>query len=133
MPDLFKEWLPSINEKTENIFHKKGVDIDSLEREYPTFMINRALSMTQDTVLQANMVNVRANFISPLMQYDLLYHSISKKKRWGNWAKASKDEVIDVIKKTYNYSQKKAEAVASMLSEKDIEKLVEYNFEGGKK
>lgn len=133
MPDLFKEWLPSINEKTKNLFHERGIDVDALEREYPSFMINRALSMTPDTILQANMVNVRANFLTPCMQYDFLYASISKKKRWGSWAKATKDDVIDIIKKTYGYSQKKAEVTATLLSDKDIEKLVEYNFEGGKK
>lgn len=133
MPDLFKDWLPSINEKTRNLFHENGVDSESLEKEYPSFMINRALSMTQDTILQANMVNVRANFLTPEMQYDFLYASISKKKRWGTWAKATKDDVINIIKKTYGYSQKKAETTAMLLSEKDIEKLVEYNFEGGKK
>lgn len=131
--DLFKDWMPSINEKTLDIFSDSGIDRQSLEKEYPSFMVNRALSQTADTIIQANEVNIRADWMPPEWQFHFLYETIGKKKRFAKWAKAEKSEEIDLIKKVYSYSQKKAEAVINMFSEDDFENMRQWTYEGGKK
>ena len=131
--DLFKDWMPSINEKKLDIFRDTGFDQDSLEKDYPSFMINRALSQTMDTVQLANVVNVRADFMSAKMQYDFLMNTVSKKKRFAKWAKAESSDRIDLIKKTFSFSQKKAEIVSDLIDDDAIKALEEWNFEGGRK
>lgn len=131
--DLFRDWIPSINEKKLDIFRDTGFDQEQLENEYPSYMINRALSQTMDTIQQANMVNVRHEFMSAKMQYDFLMLTVSKKKRFAKWAKAEKSERLDLIKKTFAYSQKKAEIVSDLLTDDDIKALEEWNYEGGRK
>lgn len=129
--DLFKDWIRSINEKHVNLFD--GADQQMLENHYPAFMINRALSQSEDTILQANVVNVRHDFITARMQYDFLMTTIPKKRRFSKWARAEKSEKVDLIKQVYNLSQQKAEIAETMISDDDVEKLKEYVFEGGRK
>ena len=130
--DLFKEWIQSINVKDRNLF-KENIDIESVEKEYPSFMILRALSQSEDTVAIANMVNTRANTMTPRMQYDFLFNMVPKKKRFAKWAKGEKSEEIALIQEAYNYSRVKAELALELLSDKDIANIKAWLDTGGKK
>lgn len=133
MPDLFKDWVQSISEKTQDVYRDSGVRVDELDSEYPAFMINLALSQYQDTILAANMMNVRADYLTPKMQYDFLMNAVPKKRRFSKWAKGAKDARIELIKETFNYSQKKAEIASDLITDSDFEKIKEYMDQGGKK
>ena len=128
--DLFKEWLPSITEKKGYLF-EKGKE-EEIERKYPSFMINRALSQYADTVLLANEVNRMGASLDPKLQYDFLYHLVPKKRRFSKWAKAQKSDTINMIVEAYNISVRKAEEISDLLSEDDIENLKTYLYKGGK-
>ncbi len=128
--DLFKEWLPSITEKKGYLF-EKGKE-EEIERKYPSFMINRALSQYEDTVLLANEVNRMSASLDPKLQYDFLYHLVPKKRRFSKWAKAQKSDTINMIVEAYNISVRKAEEISDLLSEDDIENLRTYLCKGGK-
>lgn len=130
--DLFADWIPAINEKKSDIFKDSQIDRQSLENSYPSFMINRALSQTQDTIIQANEVNIRANWMPPEWQFHFLYETVTKKRRFAKWAKSEKSADIDLIKKVYKYNQQKAELALTMLSEQDLENLREWSYEGGR-
>lgn len=127
--DLFKEWLPSLTEKKGYLF-EKGKE-DQIERKYPTFMINRALSQYADTVILVNEMN-RYPSLDAKLHYDFLYHTIDKKRRFSKWAKATKNETINTIVEAYNISPRKAEEISDILSDEDIENLKSYLYKGGK-
>lgn len=129
--DLFKEWIPSITEKREYLF-ADGSDVGTIEKDYPAYMINRALSQYVDTVLQANEMNVSSS-LPAKMQYDYLYHNIEKRKRFSKWAKGEKDEVSSVIMQVYGVSYARAIEMAELLGESKIAQLKEYLEMGGKK
>lgn len=128
--DLFKEWLPSITEKKGYLF-ERGRE-EEIERKYPSFMINRALSQYEDTVLLANEVNRMSASLDPKLQYDFLYHLVPKKRRFSRWAKAQKSDTINMLVEAYNISVRKAEEISDLLSEDDIENLRTYLCKGGK-
>lgn len=128
--DLFKEWLPSITEKKGYLF-ERGKE-EEIERKYPSFMINRALSQYEDTVLLANEVNRMSASLDPKLQYDFLYHLVPKKRRFSKWAKAQKSDTINMIVEAYNISVRKAEEISDILSEDVIENLRTYLCKGGK-
>lgn len=129
--DLFKDWIPSITEKTRYLFENKNITSE-IERNYPSFMINRALSQYYDTVLIANEVNRFSSILDPKLQYDFLYYLVPKKRRFAKWAKSSKNDIINTIVDVYNVSIKKSEEICDLLSEKDIENLKSYLNRGGK-
>ena len=100
---------------------KENMIVDDLtEREYNPFIVNRALSMGIDTVLQANEMNQR-HHLSKKLQFDFLLNSISKRKRFDKWQKADKSEDLEYVKAYYNYSYPKAVAALSVLSDKQLE------------
>ena len=128
--DLFKEWLPSVYNKKQYLFAEGS--IEEIERGYPAFMMNRALSQNEETVLIANELN-RMSSLDPKMQYDFLFHLIPKGKMpWGKWAKATPSDTINTIVEAYNISAKKAEEICDLLGEDDIENLKSYLDKGGK-
>lgn len=129
MPDLFKDWISSINEKTSDVY--EDGDIEDLNGVYPAFMINRAFSQTSDTILAANAMNA-ASKLPGNMQYDFLMHAIPKKKRFAKWAKAESSERIDIIMSAYDVGVVKAREYSRLISDSDLEKLKEYIFEGGR-
>ncbi len=102
---------------------KENMIVDDLtEREYNPFIVNRALSMGIDTVLQANEMNQR-HHLNKKLQFDFLLNSISKRKRFDKWQKADKSEDLDYVKAYYNYSYPKAVSALSVLSPTQIETI----------
>lgn len=118
MPDLFKEWLPSILHTKENIM-KDEID----EKDYNPFMINRALSLYPDCLFFANEMN--KNYGLPKRcQYDFLISSIRTKKRhFMPWPKKQNNDDIKLIMRHFNYSQPKAFQALQILSEEQIESI----------
>ena len=71
-----KEWLNSINTNKNNL-----IDEDSdLEKQYPSYIVNRCLSGHIDAVMFANEMNKHPN-LSKKLQYCLLYTSPSPRDR----------------------------------------------------
>ena len=95
---------------------------DITEKDYNPFIVNRALSMGIDTVLQANEMNQR-HHLSKKLQFDFLLNSISKRKRFDKWQKANKSDELDYVRAYYNYSYPKAIAALSVLSNQQIETI----------
>lgn len=128
--DLFKEWIPSINDKQGYLFD--GSRDSEVEHHYPSFMINRALSQYEDTVLLANEVNRFASTLDPKLQYDFLYYSVPKKKRFASWNKATTNKDISIIQEVYKMSVKKAEEISDLLDKEQMDSLEGYIFKGGR-
>jgi len=104
---------------------KEDMIVDDLsEKEYNPFIVNRALSMGIDTVLQANEMNQR-HHLGKKLQFDFLLNSISKRKRFDKWQKADKSEDLDYVRAYFNYSYPKAVSALRILSQKQIDTIKE--------
>lgn len=99
-------------------------DVES-EKNYKHFFVNKAFSYNADTIFYANAMNTN-HHIDKKMQYDYLFHSIPKKKRFGKWHKNSDTnrEAIDAIKHFYNYNEAKASQALQILDSEDIKKIL---------
>ena len=115
-------------------YTKSNLIVDDLtEKEYNPFIVNRALSMGMDTVLQANEMN-RSPHLEKRLQFDFLLNSISKLKRFDKWQKAEKSEDLEYVKQYFNYSYPKAVQALSILSPKQLNEIKTIlNKKGGTK
>ena len=124
------DFVKSINYQKQDLLED---DLDGeLEKEYVPYIVNRALSFTPDTIINANEINQRP-FVDKKLQYHYLLNSVRKKNRFGKWLKADKLEKIEVICKYYGYSIHKAKQVESIFSDRDIEYIKSQLETGGLK
>ena len=124
------EFVKSINYKKNDLL---ADDEDGqIEREYVSYIVNRSLSYTSDTVLHANECN-RRPFLDKKLQYHYLLNSVRPKNRFGKWLKTDVEEKIEVIKQYYGYSNEKANQVAPIFSDNDIKSLKAHMSRGGLK
>ena len=107
---------------------------ESTEREFTVFMINRALSQNQDTVMLANEMNKHWR-CSKEMVHDFYYYIIPKRKRYGKWAKQdnSNKEVLELLMKHYCTSRVRALEYLKLLNENEIELIESLYEQGGRK
>jgi hypothetical protein len=104
---------------------KKPLIVDDVsEKAYDAFMVNKGLSYFQDTVIFAQQMNINYHIDSKL-QYDYLFNSIRKKKRYSKWFKKEKDADIDAIKIYFNYGYRKAQEALTLLSKEQVEYIKE--------
>jgi hypothetical protein len=101
------------------------------EKDYVPFLINKGLSYFHDTVFYANEMN-RYNQIPKQWQYDFLFNSIIKKKRFSKWHK--KDPSVDdlaAVKEYYKYSDEKAIEALSILTKEQVQQIKQKMDKGG--
>jgi len=123
------DFVNSINDKTGN---KIDRDFDC-EKQYVPFIVNRAFSQFPDTVMAANSMNAFPH-LDKKLQYDFLYNSIKKRKRFSRWPKAEWDEeTLVMIVEYYDVSKFRAREYLSLMNEDDIEYLKTKTFKGGVK
>jgi hypothetical protein len=114
------DFIKSINEKTENLMDTTP----DAEREYVPFVVNRGLSYSPDTILYANEMNC-VPLTDKRMQYDYLYHSIRKRKRFDKWIKPEEmdEELLGLVMEAYKVGQKKAVEYIRMLPKERLDAL----------
>lgn len=122
-PHIMKD-VPA-SENLENEF--------DIEKEWNSFMILRGLSQHADTAMLAG-VSAELTSLPVKMQYEFLRNIIRPKKRYGKWAKASKNdnECVSLLIEKHKYSRQKAEQAADLLTEKQIADLKKTMVKGGK-
>ena len=102
-----------------NISKKDIMTDDISEKAYPAFMVNRALSYFNDTVLYANEMNVN-HHLDNILQYHFLINIVRKKKRFSKWLKPQEVNNLELIKEYYGYSNEKAKSVLSLFNNEQI-------------
>ena len=115
-----------------NVTKKDIMPDDITEKAYPAFMVNRALSYFNDTVLYANEMNVN-HHIDNKLQYHFLINIIRKKKRFSKWLKPREVDNLELIKEYYGYSNEKAKSVLQLFNNEQIEILKQGIYKGGKR
>jgi hypothetical protein len=119
------EILNSINYSKKNILSDP-----QQEKEYVPYVINRCLSYFPDTLLHANEMN-RLNFLDKRVQYDYYLKSIRSRKRFSKWLKKEEIDDLEIIKKFFNYSDKRAREALKILSKDDIKNIKKQLDIGG--
>ena len=119
------DFLNSINYTKENLI----VDEWS-EKQYIPFIVNKGLSYSADTAIQANEMNSRPH-LEKSLQYQFLMGVVRKRKRFNKWMKPVKRESIDIIKEYYGYSTRKAEQVLELLDNYKINELKQKLIKDG--
>ena len=110
-----KDWLNSINLNKKNMIDEDPL----LEKEYPSFIINKCLSGHLDTVMFANEMN-KYPFLPKKMQHDFFIHIVRKKKRFSPWLRKDKIKDLDNVKQYYGYSNAKAEQILKILTKEQL-------------
>lgn len=124
----FFDFLNSINDSKKNLLKEDPQN----EKEYVPFMVNRGLSLFQDTIMYANEMNRFAG-IPKEWQYNFYLSSIPKRKRFSKWHKKEADsDALKLIMKEYNYSSSKSASVLDLISAEKIKSLKEKYSTGGK-
>jgi hypothetical protein len=111
----------------------ESISIESNEKLYVSFMINRGLSYFNDSVLFANEMNKYAS-LPVKMQYHFYLYGLPPRKRFSKWfKKLADDSTVELIKEKYGYSSEKARDVLPLFSEAAIKELKNTLHKGGTK
>ena len=105
----------SISQKTPQIDLEDGP-----EHKYSAFRTNRYFSNFVDTVLYANEMNM-AFHLDPDMQYDYLYHSIRKGKRFYKKIKGVKTDDFTVVQNFYKYNAERTREALRLLTPAQVD------------
>lgn len=125
MADLFKEVVPSILQtKKYALLNSKD------EREYNSFLVNKALSYYPDTVMIANEMNKYPTLDNKL-KYDFFLNIVKSRKRpFARWHNSQTKPDLELVKEYYGYSTQKAQQALSILGEDQI-KTIRKELEKG--
>lgn len=110
---------------------RESDDPFTAEKEYPAFMANRGLSYFIDTIMYANDMNQHAS-LDNLLQYEYLYYSVPKKKRFTKWSKPDKSEDVAFVSEYFGYSKKRAEEALRLLTPVQLDQIKQTLDKGGR-
>ena len=120
-----KDWLNSINQTKKNL-----IDEDpSIEKEYPSYIINRCFSGHLDAIMFANEMNMYS-FLPKRMQYDFFINTLRTKRRFSPWIRKDLINNLDCVKRYYGYSNEKAKQALKILSKDQLD-FIKSKFEIG--
>jgi hypothetical protein len=121
--DVFRDLIPSILQTKKNVLEN--------EKDYPAFVVNKAISFHYDCVLQANQMNQYPSLPNN-MQYQYLLNSIRGYKRpFRKWEKRETIENLDAVKEYFNYSNEKAKEALVLLDATQLEEIRKELDKGG--
>ena len=121
-----KDWLNSINLSKEHL-----IDEDpGVEKEYPSFIINKCLSGQMDSLMYANEMN-KFPQLEKRLQYDFYINSLRKRKRFSPWLRKDKIKNIEAVRRYYGFSTEKAEQALNILSNEQLDYIYEKLNTGG--
>jgi clamp loader A subunit len=120
------DFVKSINETKEDLM------IDEMsEKSYAPFLVNRTLSYFNDTVFQANEMNLRS-YLDKKIQYQFLINTIRPRKRFGGkWHKVEIGADLQSIMTYYGYSEEKARQVLPLFTSQNLKELKKLLDPGG--
>ena len=116
-----KDYLNDINHEKKNLMDSED---ELWEKKYPAYVINRCLSAFTDTIFYVNEMN-RMHFLDNKLQNDFLINSLRKRKRFAKWLRPDEVKNIEYVKKYYGYSNEKAKQALEVLTDEQIEIIVD--------
>lgn len=113
-------------------FDKKNLMVDEdTTKAYEPWMVNKGLSNFIDTVLYANDMNIN-HHLSKEAQYTYLLNIVRKKKRYGKWPKAERNDDIAMISEYYQCNRRTSEEYLRLMTDDDILDIKAKMSIGGK-
>lgn len=91
------------------------LDDPSFDKNYVPFVVNRALSYFQDTVMAANLMNER-HWLDKKLQFTFLLNTLRPRKRFSKWLKHNVSEDARVVAEYYGCSLRQALPLTSLHS-----------------
>lgn len=124
--ELF-DWLGDLNQNKKYLFD------DQTHVDFVPFIINRGMSQNVETVMIANEMNKHC-LCTKEMVHDFYFYILTKKKRFGKWAKQSTDNKVelDLLMNHYNINRNRAIEYLSLLSSDEIESIKLLYETGGR-
>ena len=98
--------------------------------DYNPFLSNVSFSYHLDCVLIANEMNAHPN-LPVECQYDFMFGSIRKGKRFCPWHKPEENPYLEVVMEYYNYSKAKALEALQVLTQSDLRDIKQKLDKGG--
>lgn len=121
--DVFT-FVGDISKGKKNLFTEETAD------KYDAYIINKAFSLTADTILYANDMNLHYN-LPKILQHDYLINSIRPRSRYEKWPRADKSSDLAAVKEYYKYNDAKARTALSLLSQGQLAIIKEKLEKGG--
>ncbi|AUG87795.1 clamp loader of DNA polymerase [Klebsiella phage vB_KpnM_KpS110] len=125
-PSLF-DFLGALNNTKENLLQTDDPDV---RKAFDPFMTRRGLAQNKDTLVIAQRMNL-LHKVTPWMQWNMAFHSIPARKRYGKWAKKGPlDPDIQMLSEYYYISHEKASEYLKFLPKEalaEIRKKVELS------
>lgn len=100
------------------------------EKQYNAYIVNKGLSFSSDTVVQANEMNSRPH-VEKKLQFQFLINTIRSRKRFNKWIKPEKIDELELVKEYYGYSTEKARQVLSILTPEHMTMIKQKLKKGG--
>lgn len=129
-----EEKLASVFDFLNDItFDNKHIMTEENKKNYNIFVVNKGLSQHADCVLYANELNKLG--VSDVEQhYDYLFHSITKRKRYGKWAKKDiDDECLGLVCDKYKVNKNVAKQYLKLMNDEQKQQLKKQYDVGGRK
>lgn len=124
MADIFKDIVPSILQTKKRV--------EDFEKDYVSFVVNRALSYHYDCIFYANQMNIQSSTATPEMQYDYLLNSIRGYKRpFRKWIKNEANDDLIAVMEYYGYSASKAKEALVLLDDTKLSQIKKNLYKGG--
>lgn len=122
------DYLNAINVNKEPLLDESE---SYTKQSYPPFVVTRCLSYFPDTLFAANEMNSRPHLDSK-MHFDFLRGAVRPRKRFSKWLKREEDSRVVALIEYYGFSSRKAREALVVLSEAEVEWIVEQTRKGGK-
>lgn len=111
-------------------YTKKYIDTDNNEHKYVSWRTNSILSNYVDTILYSNEMNINHHLDNKL-QYDYLFYSIPKKKRFFKKDKPLNYDDFLLVQNYYKYNNVRTKEILSILTKDQLEMIRKRLEKGG--
>jgi hypothetical protein len=125
-------YADSVSHTKINLMRKTEND-ELAEKLYKPYLINRSLSMFNDSILYANEMNMRPQ-LDNKQQYEYLLNTLRKRKRFSKskWKKQEPDAAVEMIMEYFGYGRAKAEQAMRVLTDDQLTMIESALDKGGK-
>jgi len=106
-------------------------DLQDENCPYEPFMVNRAFSLTEDTVLAASMMNERSH-LDKDMQAEFYIHTLRPRRRFEKWPKNLTDADATTVAQYYGMSVREAKISSHLHTKEQVEAMRKVLEEGAR-
>ena len=115
--------------KTNPFDYNKAIDqkteMESI-MDFVPYLTIHSYSNHLDTCLLANELNTRPN-LPPLAQYDFLYETVRKGRRFGKWFKPEENPHLELVMNHFQFSKSKALEALQVLTQSELKAIKELH------